>query len=52
MKDIINIKDIIKIIICGLCYGGIFALSNIDFASKEYWMIVVMLFIQGIVWGI
>lgn len=45
-------KDIMKIIICGLCYVGILTLSNIDFASKEYWMIIVMLFIQGIVWGI
>lgn len=45
-------KDIIKIIICGLCYSGILILSNVNFASKEYWMIVVMLFIQGIVWGI
>lgn len=45
-------KDIIKIIICGLCYGEILILSNIDFASKEYWMIVVMLFIQGVIWGV
>lgn len=44
--------NIIKIFICILCYAGIITLSNNDFASKEYWMIIIMLFIQGIAWGI
>ena len=41
---------LIKVLICGLCYAGILETANIEFTSKEYWIIFVLLIIQLVLW--
>ena len=43
---------LIRVLICGLCYAGILSIANIEFASKEYWTICMLLIIQAVIWGI
>ena len=46
------IWNIIKILICGFCFAGILRIANVELASKEYWIISILLIIQAVVWGI
>lgn len=41
---------LIRILICSLCYVGIFKIANIEFVSKEYWIIFILLIIQAVLW--
>nr|DAZ81315.1 MAG TPA: hypothetical protein [Caudoviricetes sp.] len=44
-------NKIIKFIICTICYAGILRIANVEIASAEYWIVVILLIIESVAWG-